>query len=70
MTDVFCECEAWKTYEQNYKEVFTWFPEYQRWYILWVKLSENEGITQISRYAIPISFCPVCGGKLKTPEDG
>lgn len=70
MSDLYCDCENWKSNVRNYDEVFAWISKYNRWYILWVKLSENEGFTQVNRYAIPISFCPCCGKKLKDPEGG
>ena len=66
----FCDCETWKYFIRNYDEVFSWYEDYNRWYIRWVHLSEDEGFTQVNRYAIPINCCPSCGGRLKNPEDG
>lgn len=68
MAESFCDCETWKYYVINYEEVFSWYPNVNKWYMLWVHLSKSEdGCTQVNRYAIPISHCPSCGGKLKKP---
>jgi len=70
MADKFCECDQWQYYVKNYEEVFSWNDDYKKWYILWVKLSEDSGFTQVSRYAIPIHYCPCCGNELKNPKEG
>ena len=70
MKGKFCECDKWKYFVKNYNEVFSWKEEYNKWYILWVKISEEKGYSQVSRYAIPIHYCPCCGGELKNPKDG
>jgi len=67
MSDLVCNCETWKYYSRNYNETFYWNEERNNWYVAWVHLSEKEGYTQVSRYAIPIVYCPLCGGQLKIP---
>jgi|AntAceMinimDraft_8_1070364.scaffolds.fasta_scaffold516786_2 hypothetical protein len=69
MEENFCKCERWNFYINNYSETFYWHSTAKHWYVQWVDLSEQGGYTQVSRYAIPISFCPLCGGKLNNPEE-
>ena len=64
-----CVCERWPFYARNYNETFYWSPEAQKWYVGWIHLSDQGGFTQVSRYAIPMHYCPLCGGKLKNPEE-
>ena len=66
MSEEFCNCEEWKKYVRNYSEVFHYNEELGQWYILWTHLSDQGGYTQVSRYAIPIMSCPLCGFKLKS----
>lgn len=64
-----CSCERWSFYVKNYNEVFYWDAEFKKWYVRWVHLADQGGYTQVSRYAIPIKFCPLCGGRLINPEE-
>ncbi len=63
----FC-CETFKFYIRNYNETFYWYPKANKWYVQWVNLTDQGGVTQVSRYAIPMSFCPCCGKKLTNPK--
>ena len=65
MTDLICDCQSWEYYIKNYNDTFYWNNDTNSWYIRWVHLSERDGYTQVSRYAIPITHCPLCGGELK-----
>jgi hypothetical protein len=66
----YCNCEDEDSVFKNYPELFKWIPPYG-WVINWVELTEEKGYTQVHRYALPILYCPLCGGKLKTkPEQG
>ena len=65
----FCVCDTWKFYTTNYHETFYWYEKAKKWYVQWVSLVDQGGYTQVSRYAIPMSYCPLCGGKLNTPEE-
>lgn len=65
----FCECDRWQFYVTNYYETFYWHHKAKMWYVRWVSLDEQKGHTQVSRYAIPMKFCPLCGGKLKNLEE-
>ena len=65
----YCECEEWLYYIRNYYETFYWIDASKKWYVTWVHLSDQGGYTQVSRYAIPIKYCPLCGKKLKKFED-
>ena len=64
-----CECAQWNFYITHYHETFYWHEKAQSWYVRWVNLSEREGYTQVSRYAIPMHYCPLCGGKLLDPGE-
>jgi len=66
----YCECDGFNFYIMHYHESFYWHPKAKQWYVQWVKLSGQGGYTQVSRYAIPMLFCPLCGGKLSAPEEG
>ncbi len=68
MTEVECTCEGWGFYTTHYNETFYWDKNTLNWYVRWVSLSDKEGYSQVSRYAIPITYCPLCGGKLKIPK--
>jgi hypothetical protein len=63
MKHAFC-CEIFESYVRNYSEVFYWYPDVNKWYIQWTHLEDQDGITHVSRYCIPMSFCPCCGKKL------
>lgn len=67
--EVLCECDRWDFYVTHYHETFYWHPKAKNWYVGWINLAEQDGFTQVSRYAIPMSYCPLCGGKLREPED-
>ena len=67
MTDLICKCDTWQYYAKNYNETFNWRNDTEAWYVGWVHLSTQDGYTQVSRYAIPIEHCPLCGGRLKNP---
>ena len=69
MTEEFCNCDQWKFYVKNYDETFHWYDKPKKWYILWVHLANQNGFTQVSRYSIPISYCPLCGKKLTLPKE-
>jgi len=70
MEKTYCECEQWNFYVTHYHETFYWNSKAKGWYVQWVNLSTREGYTQVSRYAIPMIFCPLCGGILNEPEEG
>lgn len=57
-----CVCESWKVVKN--RELFKKHPTYG-WIISWIELTEEKGYTQRHNYGISISFCPMCGGKLK-----
>ena len=59
-----CNCEAWKTLENQNKQLLQWDPTYG-WVLNWIELTDEEGYTQVHRYGVPVSFCPMCGNKLK-----
>ena len=67
--EAICECDRWNFYYTHYNETFYWHAKAKKWYIGWVHLSDQGGITQVSRYAIPVNYCPLCGGKLTELED-
>lgn len=67
MADLICKCETWQYYTKNYSETFYWNVDTDSWYVGWVHLSTQDGFTQVSRYAIPIKHCPLCGGRLQNP---
>lgn len=62
----FCNCEEWKKYVRCYNDVFHYNDDIGKWYILWTHLFEQDGCTQVSRYALPIRNCPLCGFRLKS----
>lgn len=64
-----CECAHWEFYVRNYSDTFYWCSETKKWYVGWILLSDQGGFTQVSRYAIPMHYCPLCGGKLQNPEE-
>ncbi len=66
--DDFCECEEWESLKKNHLELFTWSPPYG-WVIKWSELTDEKGYTQVHRYGLAISFCPICGKKLKAKVD-
>lgn len=68
MSDSICNCDTWEFYVRNYNETFYYNPKTNKWYIGWVHLSDQGGYTQVSRYAIPVTYCPLCGGRLKIPD--
>lgn len=70
MSTKFCNCKDWEFYVRNYSETFYQHPDTDNWYVGWVRLSNNGGYTQVSRYAIPINFCPLCGKELKNTKKG
>ncbi len=69
MKENFCECDRFNFYTTHYHETFYWHSKAKTWYVQWVNLSDQGGYTQVSRYAIPMSFCPLCGDKLNEPEE-
>lgn len=64
-----CECDRWEFYTTHYHETFYWHSKAKKWYVGWIHLAEQDGFTQVSRYAIPMSYCPLCGGRLQDPEE-
>lgn len=62
----FCNCEDWKNLKSNNSRIFQKDPTYG-WVLHWIELTEEEGYTQVHRYGIGISYCPMCGRKLNTP---
>lgn len=69
MSELICICDTWKYYCKNYDEVFTWYSDVEKWYIIWTRLSESDGLTSVDKFAIPIRHCPSCGGILNSPKD-
>lgn len=67
--ELICECDRWNFYYTHYNETFYWHSKAKKWYIGWVHLADQGGITQVSRYAIPVDYCPLCGGRLTNLED-
>jgi hypothetical protein len=63
----FCTCDEWKNLKGNYPELFKWISPYG-WIIEWKSLTDEKGYTQVHRYGIAISFCPMCGKKLINKE--
>lgn len=62
----FCNCEDWEDLKNNNSNVFKTDPAYG-WVLHWVELTDENGYTQVHRYGIPISFCPMCGRQLENP---
>lgn len=60
----FCNCKEWKEIKSQNSTIFQWDSTYG-WVLHWIELTEERGYTQIHRYGTPISFCPMCGKKLK-----
>jgi hypothetical protein len=60
----YCTCNTIK----NYTEVFKLSPPYG-WIIEWIEFTDEKGYKQIHRFGLAISYCPVCGLKLKTEDD-
>jgi hypothetical protein len=59
----FCSCEDWQNLKNNNSNILKWDPTYG-WVLNWIELTEDLGYTQVHRYGISISFCPMCGRKL------
>lgn len=56
----FCNCEGFtKLLEQN-RKLFVKDDTYGV-VISWIELTEEKGYTQVHKYGIPVSFCPMCG---------
>lgn len=64
----FCSCEEWDNLKNNYPDLFKWIPPYG-WVIEWTSLTDEKGYKQVHRYGVAISFCPMCGEKLKSVKD-
>ena len=64
----FCDCKELSNLNVNYSELFQWVPMYG-WTIKWTELTEEHGYTQVHNYGIAISFCPMCGKRLKSLSD-
>lgn len=59
----YCGCkDSIRLQEQN-RDIFIEDPTYGL-ILSWVELTEEKGYTQVHKYGIPISFCPMCGKKL------
>lgn len=59
----FCTCEDWKSVKDSNHTVFKWHSTYG-WIISWIELTDEKSHTQIHRYGLNISYCPMCGKKL------
>jgi len=64
--DDFCECADWQELKNNNSNIFQQDLTYG-WVLHWIELSEEHGYTQVHRYGIQITFCPMCGKALKNP---
>jgi len=64
LDEEFCSCDDWKRLKKNHLDLFRWNPPYG-WILNWIELTEEPGYTQAHRYGIAISYCPMCGKKLK-----
>ena len=62
----FCDCESGKRLLENNSTIFKWDPVYG-WVLNWIELTEERGYTQVNRYGMAVSFCPMCGKELKIP---
>lgn len=56
----FCDCDGFVSLLKQGRSVFVEDPTYGV-VLLWIELTEEKGYTQVNRYGIPISFCPMCG---------
>ena len=60
----FCDCEDFIKLLKQDRDVFVDDHIYGL-VLLWLELTEEKGYTQVHRYGIPVSFCPMCGKRLK-----
>ena len=64
---MFCDCDDWKTLEDNKSTLFLWKPPYG-WVLHWKELTKERGYTKIHRYGISVNYCPMCGRKVDNKE--
>lgn len=59
----YCGCEDSIRLQEQNRDIFIEDPTYGL-ILSWIELTEEKGYTQVHKYGIPISFCPMCGKKL------
>jgi len=64
MVHIFCDCKDFTKLLDQGRKIFVEDPTYGT-VLSWMELTEEKGYTQVHRYGIPISFCPMCGKLLK-----
>lgn len=60
MVHTLCDCKDFIKLLDQDRKMFIEDPIYGV-VLLWTELTEEKGYTQVHRYGIPISFCPMCG---------
>ena len=61
--NLFCECEDLSVLLEGDRDILNYSSEYG-WFLKWIELSDEDGYTQVNRYAVVISHCPFCGRQL------
>jgi hypothetical protein len=63
----FCSCPDSLQLRESNRKIIIWDPAYG-WVLNWIELTEERGYTQVHRYGVSISHCPMCGQRLKNIE--
>ena len=59
----FCDCENWRELKKDHEQLFVQDPSYG-WVLSWIEVTEEKTHSQIHRFGVGISYCPLCGKKL------
>jgi hypothetical protein len=63
-----CNCKDWEYLRNSHSGLFDFDVSKNKYCLNWMELTEEKGYTQVHRYGVYVSYCPMCGGKIKLDE--